>query len=283
MSEDEINKDGAAGAEDASEEADQEPSPENESPEETNESPEETDEGQETGLLQGDEEEEEEEEEFDLDAQIEVFRQQIEEDPENCVHHYNLGEALEELGNADAAKEEYETALVCDKEGEFSAIIHFGLGNLYFNQLLSGIQAIVVISSIGLHSAHKPGEQIVAVNSEDYLSPIREFEQALKDLPQLKADDELVEYISEEAPNQLVNAYYKWGSDLIDKSRQIKKYGDEIKDVKEALKHLKKTLDIEPNHSQAALMVKYAKKMLAQGWESYDEYGFLAKEIPGTG
>ena len=30
-------------------------------------------------------------------------------------------------------------------------------------------------------------------------------------------------------------------------------------------------------------MVKYSKKMLAQGWESYDEYGFLAKEIPGTG
>ncbi len=275
MSEDEINKDGAAGSEDASEEADQEPSPENESPEEA-------DEGQETALQPG-EDEEEEEEEFDLDAQIEVFRQQIEEDPENCVHHYNLGEALEELGNTEAAKEEYETALVCDKEGEFSAIIHFGLGNLYFNQLLSGIQAIVVISSVGLHSAHKPGEQIVEVNSEDYLSPIREFEQALKDLPQLKADDELVEYISENAPQQLVNAYYKWGSDLIDKSRQIKKYGEEIKDVKEALKHLKKTLDIEPNHSQAALMVKYAKKMLALGWESYDEYGFLAKEIPGSG
>ncbi len=275
MSEDEINKDGAAGSEDASEEADQEPSPGNESPEEA-------DEGQETGLQQG-EGEEEEEEEFDLDAQIEVFRQQIEEDPENCVHHYNLGEALEELGNADAAKEEYETALVCDKEGEFSSIIHFGLGNLYFNQLLSGIQSIVVISSVGLHSAHKPGEQIVEVNSEDYLSPIREFELALKDLPQLKADDEIVEYISKEAPQQLVNAYYKWASDLIDKSRQIKKYGGEIKDVKEALKHLKKTLDIEPNHSQAALMVKYAKKMLAQGWESYDEYGFLAKEIQGSG
>lgn len=276
MSEDEIKKDGAADSEDASEEADQEPSPENESPEEAGE-------GQETGLQEGDGEEEEEEEEFDLDSQIEVFRQQIEEDPDNCVHHYNLGEALDELGNTEAAKEEYETALVCDKEGEFSSIIHFGLGNLYFNQLLSGIQAIVVISSVGLHSAHKPGEQIVEVNAEDYLSPIREFELALKDLPQLKADDEIVEYISENAPQQLVNAYYKWASDLIDKSRQIKKYGQEIQDVKEALKYLNKTLDIEPNHSQAALMVKYAKKMLAQGWESYDEYGFLAKEIPGSG
>lgn len=277
MSEDEINKDGAEGSEDASEEADKDPSL-------TNESPDEADQDQETGLQQGEgDEEEEEEEEFDLDSQIEVFRQQIEEDPDNCVHHYNLGEALDELGNSEAAKEEYETALVCDKEGEFSAIIHFGLGNLYFSQLLSGIQSIVVISSVGLHSAHKPGQQIVDVNSEDYLTPIQEFEQALKDLPKLKADDEIVEYISENAPLQLVNAYYKWASDLIDKSRQINKYGGEVQDVKEALRHLKKTLDIEPNHSQAALMVKYGKKMLAQGWEAYDEYGFLAKEIKGTG
>jgi hypothetical protein len=30
-------------------------------------------------------------------------------------------------------------------------------------------------------------------------------------------------------------------------------------------------------------MVKYAKKMLAEGWQSYDEYGFLAKQIDGSG
>lgn len=233
--------------------------------------------------LQEVEGEDEEEEEFDLDAQIEVFRQQIEEDPDNCVHHYNLGEALEELGNAEAAKEAYEKALSCDLEGEFSAIIHFGLGNLHYHQLISGIQSIVVVSSVGLHSAHKPGEQIVEVNSEDYLAPIREFEMALKDLPKLKADDEIVDYISDNAPHQLATAYYKWASDLIDKSRQINKYGGEIKDVQEALKLLKKTIEIEPNHSQAVLMVNYAKKMLAGGWQAYDEFGFLAKEIQGLG
>lgn len=32
-----------------------------------------------------------EEAEFDLEAQITEFYQQIEEDPDNCVHYYNLG------------------------------------------------------------------------------------------------------------------------------------------------------------------------------------------------
>lgn len=225
----------------------------------------------------------EEEVEFDLEAQIEEFRNLIEEDPDNCLHHYNLGEALEELGVSDEAKLEYEKALVCDKDGDFSSIIHFGLGNLYYNQLLSGIQSVVVHSSVGLHSAHKPGEQIVEVRSEDYQPLIDEFEMAVQDLSKLKADDEIAEFIGENAPQQLANAYYKWASDLIDKSRQIKKYGGEIKDVQQALKYLKKTLEIEPSHSQSDLMVKYAKKMLAEGWQSYDEYGFLAKEIDGLG
>jgi len=136
---------------------------------------------------------------------------------------------------------------------------------------------------VGLHSAHKPGDQIVDVHSEDYQPLIDEFEMAVRDLPKLKADDEIVDFVAENAPNQLANVYYKWASDLIDKSRQLNKYGDEVKDVKQALKHLKKTLEIEPNHSQATLMVKYSKKMLAQGWESYDEYGWLAKEIAGDG
>ena len=38
--------------------------------------------------------------EFDLEAQIEEFRAALEEEPDNCVHHYNLAEALEELGLA---------------------------------------------------------------------------------------------------------------------------------------------------------------------------------------
>ena len=50
---------------------------------------------------------EEEEVEFDLEAQIEVFRNQIDEDPDNCVHHYNLGEALVELGDLEEALEEF--------------------------------------------------------------------------------------------------------------------------------------------------------------------------------
>lgn len=226
--------------------------------------------------------EEEEQVEFDLDAQIEEFRRLIEEEPDNCLHHYNLGEALEELGNSDEAQLEYEKALVCDKDGDFSSIIHYGLGNLYYERLLSGVQSVVVHSSVGLHSAHKPGDQIVEVCTEDYQPLIDEFEMAVRDLPNLKADDEIVDFVTENAPNQLANVYYKWASDLIDKSRQLNKYGDEVKDVKQALKYLKKTLEIEPNHSQAVLMVKYSKKMLAQGWESYDEYGFLAKEIAGN-
>ena len=228
-------------------------------------------------------EEEEEEVEFDLDAQIVEFRRLIEEDPDNCLHHYNLGEALEELGNADEARLEYEKALECDKDGDFSSIIHFGLGNLFYERLLSGVQSVVVHSSVGLHSAHKPGDQIVEVHAEDYQPLIDEFEMAVRDLPKLKADDEIVDFVSENAPNQMANIYYKWASDLIDKSRQINKYGAEVKDVQQALKHLKKTLEIEPNHSQAVLMVKYAKKMLAEGWQAYDEYGFLAKQIDGMG
>lgn len=229
------------------------------------------------------EDEEEELTEFDLEAQIEEFRAAIEEEPDNCIHHYNLAEALEELGDREEARTEYERALECDIDQDFHAIIHFGVGSLIYHQLLSGIQSVVVKSSVGLHSAHKPGDSIVDVYEEDYTVPIEHFQKALEFLPQLKADEELVDYISKEAPIQLANIYYKWGSDLIDKSRQIAKYGDEIKDVQKALKLNKKTLEIDPNHSQANLMSKYAKKMLAEGWKAYDEYGFEAKDIPGLG
>lgn len=221
--------------------------------------------------------------EFDLEAQIEEFRAVLEEEPDNCVHHYNLAEALEELGDREEAKAEYERALECDTEQDFHAIIHYGMGNLIFHQLLSGIQSVVVKSSIGLHSAHKPGDSIVEVFEEDYTVPIHHFQKAMEFLPQLKADEDLVDYISKEAPVQLANIYYKWGSDLIDKSRQIANYGGEIQDVQKALKLIKKTLEIDPNHSQANLMSKYAKKMLAEGWKAFDEYGFEAKDIKGLG
>ena len=226
---------------------------------------------------------EEEEEEFDLEAQIEEFRRQIEEEPENCVHHYNLGEGLVELGDLDEAKAEFDLALEYDTDKEFTSIIHFSIGNLYYNKLISGIHGTVVRSSVGLHSAHKPGGTITQVSDEDYEVPIKEFESAIKFLDFLKADEEIVEYVSKNAPQQIADSYYKWGSDLIDKSRQIDHYGDEIKDVKAALKYLKKTLEIDPSHSQANLMVKYAKKMLQEGWKAYDEYGFEAKSIDGTG
>ena len=228
-------------------------------------------------------EEEGEEVEFDLDAQIEEFRCQIEEDPENCVHHYNLGEALAELGQSEEAQEAFEQALLLDKDQAFSAIIHFGIGNLYYHQLMSGIQSTVVKSSVGLHSQHRAGAQISSVNDDDYATPLREFEAAVQDLPSLQADEEIMEYISTNVPQQIATVYYKWASDLFDKARQIDNYGDEVKDIKKGLKHLKKTIEIDPNHSQANLMVKYGKKMLQEGFSIYDEYGFVAKEIQGTG
>ena len=228
-------------------------------------------------------EEEEGEVEFDLDAQIEEFRHQIEEDPENCVHHYNLGEALAELGQSEEAQEAFEQALLLDKNQAFSAIIHFGIGNLYYHQLMSGIQSTVVKSSVGLHSQHRAGAQISSVNDDDYATPLREFEAAVQDLPSLQADEEIMEYISTNVPQQIATVYYKWASDLFDKARQIDNYGDEVKDIKKGLKHLKKTIEIDPNHSQANLMVKYGKKMLQEGFSIYDEYGFVAKEIQGTG
>ena len=231
------------------------------------------------------EEEEEEEEgvEFDLDAQIEEFRHQIEEDPENCVHHYNLGEALAELGQLEEAQEAFEQALLLDENQAFSAIIHFGIGNLYYHQLMSGIQSTVVKSSVGLHSQHRAGNTISSVNDDDYSIPLREFEAAMQDIPSLQADEEIMEYISQNVPQQIATVYYKWASDLFDKARQIDNYGDEVKDIKQGLRHLKKTIGIDPNHSQANLMVKYGKKMLQEGFSIYDEYGFVAKEIQGTG
>ena len=50
-----------------------------------------------------------------------------------------------------------------------------------------------------------------------------------------------------------------------------------------ALIFLKKVMEIDPNNSAASLLNNLAKKMLAEGWSIYDEYGFLAKEIPGDG
>ncbi len=230
-----------------------------------------------------DEEEEEEEVEFDLEAQVEAFRSQIEEEPDNCVHHYNLGEALAELGQTDEAQEAFERALLLDENQTFSSIIHFGIGNLYYHQLMSGIQSTVVKSSVGLHSAHKVGGTICSVNDEDYATPLREFEASMRDLPTLQADEEITEYISQNVPQQMATVYYKWGSDLLDKARQIDNYGDEVKDIKQGVKHLKKTIDIDPNHAQANLMIKYGKKMIQEGFSIYDEYGFVAKEIPGAG
>jgi len=229
------------------------------------------------------EEEGDEEETFDLEAQIELFRQQIEEEPEVSAHHYNLGEALMELGDKDGAKEEFERALQFDADRSLHSIIHFSLGELYYDSLISGIQSTVVKSSVGLHSAHKPGGSITEVHDDDYANPIREYESALQHLSHLKADDEFVQYISQNTPQRISDAYYKWGSDLLDKSRQIQLYGEEVPDVKQALRYFRKTMEINPHHSQAKLMINYAKKMLREGWQIYDEYGFVAKEIPGSG
>lgn len=227
--------------------------------------------------------EEEEEVEFDLEAQIEEFRHQIEEDPDNCVNYYNMGEALAELGQLEEAQEAFEQALLLDENQAFSAIIHFGIGNLYYHQLMSGIQSTVVKSSVGLHSQHRAGDTISSVNDDDYSIPLREFEAAMQDIPSLQADEEIMEYISQNVPQQIATVYYKWASDLFDKARQIDNYGDEVKDIKQGLRHLKKTIEIDPNHTQANLMVKYGKKMLQEGFSIYDEYGFVAKEIQGTG
>ena len=227
--------------------------------------------------------EDSEEVEFDLEAQVEEFRLQIDEEPDSCVHHYNLGEALAELDQIDEAKAEFERALELDQDEAFSSIIHFSLGGLYYHQLISGIQGTVVRSSVGLHSQHKPGAQIVEVNEDDYEVPLREFEAAIQMLDNLQADEEIVDHVRDNAPRQIADIYYKWASDLIDKSRQIALYGEEIKDVKASLQYLKKTLELSPNHSQAQLMVKYSRKMLQEGWDIYDEYGFVAKEIQGAG
>jgi len=230
-----------------------------------------------------DDEEGGEEVEFDLEAQIEEFRQQIEEEPENCVHHYNLGEALAELEQTDEAKAEFERALELDEDKAFSAIIHFSLGGLYYHEMIAGIQGNVVRSSVGLHSQHKAGCQIIEVNDDDYEAPLRQYEDAIKMLDSLQADEEIVDHVKENAPRQIADIYYKWASDLIDKSRQIEVYGGEIKDVKQSLQYLKKALELSPNHSQAQLMVKYARKMLQEGWDIYDEFGFVAKQIQGIG
>jgi tetratricopeptide (TPR) repeat protein len=230
-----------------------------------------------------DDEEGGEEVEFDLEAQIEEFRQQIEEEPENCVHHYNLGEALAELEQTDEAKAEFERALELDEDKAFSAIIHFSLGGLYYHEMIAGVQGNVVRSSVGLHSQHKAGCQIIEVNDDDYEAPLRQYEDAIKMLDSLQADEEIVDHVKENAPRQIADIYYKWASDLIDKSRQIEVYGGEIKDVKQSLQYLKKALELSPNHSQAQLMVKYARKMLQEGWDIYDEFGFVAKQIQGIG
>jgi len=241
---------------------------------------------QESGSETAENDEDEEGEEgveFDLEAQIEEFRQQIEEEPENCVHHYNLGEALAELEQTDEAKAEFERALELDEDKAFSAIIHFSLGGLYYHEMIAGVQGNVVRSSVGLHSQHKAGCQIIEVNDDDYEAPLRQYEDAIKMLDSLQADEEIVDHVKENAPRQIADIYYKWASDLIDKSRQIEVYGGEIKDVKQSLQYLKKALELSPNHSQAQLMVKYARKMLQEGWDIYDEFGFVAKQIQGIG
>ena len=258
-----------------------------EAPEESSEDPAPTteiEEGESPELQEDELEDEDEEEiEFDLEAQVEEFRRLIDEDPENCVNFYNLGEALAELGQTGEAQEAFEQALELDENQEFSSIIHLGIGNLYYHQLMSGIQSTVVKSSVGMLSQHKQQNTINSVSGNDYSIPISEFEKAIKFLPTLNADEEIVDYVRKNAPKQISTIYYKWASDLFDKARQLENYGDEVKDIKQGLKFLKKTIEIDPNHAQANLMVKYGKKMLLEGFSIYDEYGFEAKVIPGSG
>ncbi len=229
-----------------------------------------------------DDEEGEGEEEFDLEAQIELFREQIEEEPDNCIHYYNLGEALAELGDLEGGLENYQAALELD-DGGFDAIIHFGMAEVLTAKLIQGVSSNVIKSSVGLISSHKDKTTINSVDEKDYSCAIDEFQAAIKSLSKLQADEEIVEHISKNAPEQIATLYYKWGSDLMDKARQLDMYGEEIQDMKLALKHFKKTLEIDPNHSAGHLMEKLSKKMLAEGWKSYDEYGFEAKDIPGLG
>ena len=268
----EIDEEESASADEASEESGDLTAPEGELAESDQ------DESEEEEL-----DEDEEEIEFDLESQVEEFRRQIEEDPDNCVNFYNLGEALAELGQTDEAKESFDQALILDENQEFTSIIHLGIGNIYYHQLMSGIQSTVVKSSVGLHSAHKQQNTISSVSGNDYSIPINEFEKAIQYLPMLKADEEIVDYVSKNAPKQISTIYYKWASDLFDKARQLENYGDEIKDIKQGLKYLKKTIEIDPSHAQANLMVKYGKKMLLEGFSIYDEYGFEAKVIQGSG
>ena len=114
-------------------EEEKEETPESETVEETPEDSETPEGSEESQLLEVEaeelEDEDEEEVEFDLEAQVEEFRRLIDEDPENCVNFYNLGEALAELGQLGEAKEAFEQALVLDENQEFSSIIHLGIGN----------------------------------------------------------------------------------------------------------------------------------------------------------
>jgi tetratricopeptide (TPR) repeat protein len=219
--------------------------------------------------------------EFDLEAQIEAFRQQIEAEPENCIHYYNLGEALAERGDRAAAKAEFENALKYDVDGGFSSVIHFGYGETLMQELVQGASAQVIKSSVGLATTHRDKLTITEVIDADYEAPLKHFEAAVRDLGKLKADEEIVAHIAKACPFNIAMVYYKWGSDLLDKARQLVEYGDEIKDVQRSLKYLKKTLEIDPNHSAAKLMAQVAKKMLVGGWESFDEFGFPAKKIEG--
>ena len=84
---------------------------------------------------------------------------------------------------------------------------------------------------------------INSVSGNDYSIPISEFEKAIKFLPTLNADEEIVDYVRKNAPKQISTIYYKWASDLFDKARQLENYGDEVKDIKQGLKFLKKTIE----------------------------------------
>lgn len=156
------------------------------------------------------------------------------------------------------------------------------MGNLYYHDLLSGIQSVVVKSSVGLHSAHKPGDQITEVNDDDYDIPLGHFEKALEFLDQLKR---MTIWLSTSPKKHLV----RWRTCITSGRRTLltKRVKSPITVVKRrceaGLTLFKKALDIDPNHAQAGLMITYAKKMLAIGWTIYDEYGFEAKQIEGEG
>jgi len=179
-------------------------------------------------------------------GQLEEFEQQVKDNPEDVLAHYNLAVTLQGAGREDEAVSEYKRALETDKDGNYLALVHYNLGALYYR-------------------------------NDKLEDAIIEFEQTVQHLPRLRAAENI-------RLDVLVNAHNSMGMAFLNKTQKAQHYGGEETDLSSAEENFRKALKLDPSHASARKNLENVTKMAEHGWCVADpKTGSVLKFFGGKG